>query len=215
MVYEWLRLLSFSSYTGGGSPVHLARSGFYLHHGNETHCYSCDASYSTWSYTDNVDEIHRRISPNCPFKNGGLASSGNISIDSGRQDNQSSLSAQNSGRQQNLSSQSTQSQARSQLPHHGRDTTNQPAPEGLYSFRPNMGSFQGGIPSATASATNISPAFSFYTSSTVNSPPGLSFSQLPSASSRPTGRVYRSAEVTYQLGALTLQQQVRPYIIHG
>ena len=211
MVYEWLRLLSFSSYTGGGSPVHLARSGFYLHHGNETHCYSCDASYSTWSYTDNVDEIHRRISPNCPFINGGLASSGNISIDSERQDNQSSLSAQNSGRQENLSSQSTQSQARSQLPHHGRDTTNQPAPEGLYSFRPNMGSFQGGIPSATASATNISPAFSFYPSSTVNSPPGLSFSQLPSASSRPTGRVYSLAEVTNQLGALTLQQQVRPY----
>ena len=214
MVYEWLRLLSFSSYTGGGSPVHLARSGFYLHHGNETHCYSCDASYSTWSYTDNVDEIHRRISPNCPFINGGLASSGNISIESGRQDYQSSQSNQNSGRQENLSSQSTQSQARSQLPHHGRDTTNQPAPEGLFSFRPNTGTFQGGIPATTASATNISPAFSFYPSSTVNSPPGFSFSQLPSASSQLTGRIYSSAEVTNQLGALTIQQQVRQCIIY-
>ena len=214
MVYEWLRLMSFSSYTGGGSPVHLARSGFYLHHGNETHCYSCDASYSTWSYTDNVDEIHRRISPNCPYINGGLASSGNISIESGRQDNQSSQSNQNSGRQENLSSQSTQSQARSQLPHHGRDTTNQPAPEGLFSFRPNTGTFQGGIPTSTASTTNISPAFSFYPSSTVNSPPGFSFSQLPSASSQPTGRIYSSAEVTNQLGALTIQQQVRPCIIY-
>ena len=215
MVYEWLRLMSFSSYTGGGSPVHLARSGFYLHHGNETHCYSCDASYSTWSYTDNVDEIHRRISPNCPFINGGLASSGNISIDSGRQDNQSSQSTQNSGRQENLSSQSTQSQARSQLPHHGRDTTNQPVREGLFSFRPNTGTFQGGIPSTTASATNISPAFSFYPSSAVNSPPGFSFSQLPSASSQPTGRIYSSAEVTNQLGALTIQQQVMPCILCG
>ena len=95
MSYEWLRLMTFSNYTEGGSPVHLARNGFYHSHNNETHCFCCNTSYSNWTYSDNVQEVHRRISPNCPLVNGGIESNGNISIESGTRDNQPSQAPAN------------------------------------------------------------------------------------------------------------------------
>ena len=88
MRYEWLRLMSFSNYTGGGSPVHLARNGFY-HSGNgETRCFRCNTSHSSWTYSDNVQETHRRISPNCPLVTGGIEINENVSIESGSRANQ-------------------------------------------------------------------------------------------------------------------------------
>ena len=97
MPYEWLRLISFSNYTGGGSPVHLARNGFYHSHNNETRCFSCNISHAGWTYSDNVQEVHRRISPNCPLVNGGIESNGNISIESGTRENQPSQAPANLG----------------------------------------------------------------------------------------------------------------------
>lgn len=91
MRYQWLRLESFSSYSGDGSPVHLARNGFYHLSGNETCCFCCKVSYSKWTYSDNVQEIHRQISPNCSFVNIGGKSSGNISIETDSVQNEPNL----------------------------------------------------------------------------------------------------------------------------
>ena len=89
MTYEWLRLMSFSAYNGGGSPVHLARGGFYHHQGNETRCFCCNVAYSNWTYTDDVQAVHRRISPYCPLVVQGVESTRNIPVENSGTGNQS------------------------------------------------------------------------------------------------------------------------------
>ena len=65
---NWNRLYTFRRYTGNGSAINLARGGFACEYeGNQVRCRLCPASYSNWQYPDNVEEIHRRLSPNCPF----------------------------------------------------------------------------------------------------------------------------------------------------
>lgn len=34
---------------------------------NFTKCFYCDATYSNWQFGDNPSNIHKRLSPNCPF----------------------------------------------------------------------------------------------------------------------------------------------------
>ena len=64
----WNRLLSFRRYTGDGSAVSLARGGFVCEEeGNEVRCHVCHATYSNWQHLDNVEDRHRRLSPNCPL----------------------------------------------------------------------------------------------------------------------------------------------------
>ena len=81
MVFEWLRLITFSSYGGNGRPVYLARSGFYHTERNETRCFCCDTTYSAWDATDDVDLTHRMLWPTCPFIVGGITSAGNVPVD--------------------------------------------------------------------------------------------------------------------------------------
>ena len=84
--YEWLRLESLRNYNGVGSIIHLARGGFYhdpLDGALSTRCYACNVLYHNWEYSDNVTEVHRRLSPNCPHLRGNASVSENISIDNG------------------------------------------------------------------------------------------------------------------------------------
>ncbi|KAK3097115.1 hypothetical protein FSP39_006497 [Pinctada imbricata] len=68
MRFEWLRFVSFAGERDiPVRPIFLARSGFYATgYNNDTMCYSCGTEYSEWSEHDNPDDVHRRISPNCP-----------------------------------------------------------------------------------------------------------------------------------------------------
>ena len=201
MAYEWLRLLSFSSYTGGGCPVHLARSGFYHHHGNETHCFSCNVSYSDWNYTDNVEEIHRRISPNCPFIVGGMASNGNISIEAGREENQSRQPSQN------LTNVSHDPLVPS--PASGstdRQAANLPPSNGIFSFRPSWETNPGDQSTTTGVGVSEVPRFSFYPSTAGTNASVFGFSQ--NTSQQQMGGNDAAAQIMNQLGALTIQQQV-------
>ena len=84
--YEWLRLESLRNYDGAGSIIQLARGGFYhdpLDGPLSTRCYACNVLYTNWEYFDNVTEVHRRLSPNCPHLRGNASVSGNVSIDNG------------------------------------------------------------------------------------------------------------------------------------
>ncbi|XP_062569652.1 uncharacterized protein LOC134231693 isoform X1 [Saccostrea cucullata] len=68
MHVEWMRLRTFSSYPSntGVSTLQLARDGFYYTgHTTETRCFCCRNVYREWDETSNINEIHRRISPNC------------------------------------------------------------------------------------------------------------------------------------------------------
>ncbi|KAK3585624.1 hypothetical protein CHS0354_004541 [Potamilus streckersoni] len=73
MSYEWLRLQTFINYPASapGSGIRLARAGFY-YSGNSTVtvCYACGGQHSGWNFHDDPLEIHRRISPDCPFLRG-------------------------------------------------------------------------------------------------------------------------------------------------
>ena len=84
--YEWLRLESLRNYDGAGSIIQLARGGFYhdpVDGPLSTRCYACNVLYTNWEYFDNVTEVHRRLSPNCPHLRGNASVSGNVSIDNG------------------------------------------------------------------------------------------------------------------------------------
>ena len=81
MTYEWLRYITFNTYTGSGCSILLARSGFYHTGQNETRCFCCNRTYSAWNATEDVDLTHRRLSPNCPFISGGITSAGNVPVD--------------------------------------------------------------------------------------------------------------------------------------
>ncbi|KAK3590518.1 hypothetical protein CHS0354_036339 [Potamilus streckersoni] len=73
MSVEWMRLQTFQNYpvTGHGSPIRLAREGFfYTGQGTQTRCFSCGVSHGEWKFLDNPREVHQRLSPNCPFLNG-------------------------------------------------------------------------------------------------------------------------------------------------
>ncbi|XP_052808299.1 uncharacterized protein LOC128237116 isoform X3 [Mya arenaria] len=85
--FEWLRFISFNHYQGNGNGIVLARNGFYHHPEdgpNSTRCFACGFKYNEWDMFDNVDEIHRKRSPNCPLLHGniGEGTRRNISIDS-------------------------------------------------------------------------------------------------------------------------------------
>ncbi|KAK3585619.1 hypothetical protein CHS0354_004531 [Potamilus streckersoni] len=73
MSYEWLRLQTFINYPASapGNGIRLARAGFY-YSGNSTVtvCYACGGQHSGWNFHDDPFEIHRRISPDCPFLRG-------------------------------------------------------------------------------------------------------------------------------------------------
>ncbi|XP_060070293.1 baculoviral IAP repeat-containing protein 7-like [Ylistrum balloti] len=71
MNIEWLRLQSFASVRKiNVRPIQLARAGFF-HTGasDEVRCFSCGARRSGWKIGDNLDEIHRQISPFCKHAN--------------------------------------------------------------------------------------------------------------------------------------------------
>lgn len=52
------------------SLIRLAAAGFYYTgKGSEVRCFSCDVSYSDWSYHSIPSEVHRRISPDCEYLN--------------------------------------------------------------------------------------------------------------------------------------------------
>ncbi|KAL3847304.1 hypothetical protein ACJMK2_018221 [Sinanodonta woodiana] len=73
MSYEWLRLQTFTNYpsTAPGSGIRLSRAGFYYSgNGTTTICYACGRQHSGWNFHDDPFEIHRRISPDCPFLRG-------------------------------------------------------------------------------------------------------------------------------------------------
>ncbi|XP_052808347.1 uncharacterized protein LOC128237132 isoform X2 [Mya arenaria] len=83
--FEWLRFISFNHYQGNGNGIVLARNGFYHHPEdgpNSTRCFACGFRYNEWEMFDNVDEIHRQQSPNCPLLHGniGEGTRRNISI---------------------------------------------------------------------------------------------------------------------------------------
>ncbi|KAL3848116.1 hypothetical protein ACJMK2_018995 [Sinanodonta woodiana] len=73
MSYEWLRLESFNTLPSStrGTAIRLAQSGFYYtRQGTCIRCYACNVEHEGWNNTDNLHELHQRISPNCPFLGG-------------------------------------------------------------------------------------------------------------------------------------------------
>nr|XP_034332381.1 uncharacterized protein LOC117691130 isoform X2 [Crassostrea gigas]XP_034332382.1 uncharacterized protein LOC117691130 isoform X2 [Crassostrea gigas] len=78
---EWMRLRTFSSFPSNCkvSTVQLARDGFYYTgQATETQCFCCGQKYRDWDESSNINEIHRRISPECDIANG--RSTRNIAI---------------------------------------------------------------------------------------------------------------------------------------
>lgn len=72
---EWMRLRTFSSFPSNCtvSTVQLARDGFYYTgQATETQCFCCGQKYRDWDESSNINEIHRRISPECDIANGRL-----------------------------------------------------------------------------------------------------------------------------------------------
>lgn len=81
MNYEWIRLSSFKTFPASSnvSSIRLAQSGFYfLENGEEAICFCCGLKNESWNTTETVNEIHRRLSPNCKFIKGERTN--NISI---------------------------------------------------------------------------------------------------------------------------------------
>lgn len=73
MNYEWIRLSSFKEFPASSkvSSIRLAQSGFYYSgNGEEAICFCCGLRNDSWNTTETVNEIHRRLSPNCTFSNG-------------------------------------------------------------------------------------------------------------------------------------------------
>ncbi|KAK3605776.1 hypothetical protein CHS0354_033981 [Potamilus streckersoni] len=73
MSYEWLRLESFNTLPSStrGTAIRLAQSGFYYtRQGTRIRCYACNVGHEGWNDADDPHELHRRISPNCPFLEG-------------------------------------------------------------------------------------------------------------------------------------------------
>ena len=157
MRYEWLRLMSFSNYTGGGSPVHLARNGFYHSGNNETRCICCNTSHSSWTYSDNVQETHRRISPNCPLVTGGIEINENISIESGSRGNQPLHRPANLG---NGSGSAGTGQGGSQSGVYSAARPDLPTSHGGFASNAPQGPTFGFPPASTATGISASP-FSF------------------------------------------------------
>ncbi|CAC5373532.1 unnamed protein product [Mytilus coruscus] len=70
MQFEGARFATFASFphVPGVFATRLAEAGFYYSgSGNEVVCFSCGVRYSSWRHYDSAFEIHKRISPNCPF----------------------------------------------------------------------------------------------------------------------------------------------------
>ncbi|XP_052060877.1 putative inhibitor of apoptosis [Mytilus californianus] len=70
MQFEGARFATFASFphVPGIFATRLAEAGFYYSgSGNEVVCFSCGVRYSSWRHHDSAFEIHKRISPNCPF----------------------------------------------------------------------------------------------------------------------------------------------------
>ena len=70
--HELNRVGTLRQYPADNCPslIRLAAAGFYYNgKGREVRCFSCDASYSDWSYHSIPSEVHRRISPNCEYLN--------------------------------------------------------------------------------------------------------------------------------------------------
>ena len=70
MKYEGSRFASFASFPDiqGLYVTKLASAGFYYSGiGDEVTCYSCGLKYRNWSRKDSPMEIHKQLSPNCPF----------------------------------------------------------------------------------------------------------------------------------------------------
>ncbi|KAJ8311141.1 hypothetical protein KUTeg_011305 [Tegillarca granosa] len=70
MKYEWMRLASFAEFPSS-SPAHptrLAKSGFYFQ-GNEDEvtCFRCGVKHKGWKPGDVAENVHRDVSPQCPF----------------------------------------------------------------------------------------------------------------------------------------------------
>ncbi|KAL4232792.1 E3 ubiquitin-protein ligase mib2 [Mactra antiquata] len=83
MRYEWLRLASFTSYTGAGNAIKLARQGFYHNSTDDptsTRCVYCNMTYNEWGYFDDIDRIHRQRSPDCPYHGDRSQASMNVPI---------------------------------------------------------------------------------------------------------------------------------------
>ncbi|XP_035824979.1 baculoviral IAP repeat-containing protein 2 isoform X2 [Aplysia californica] len=71
---EKLRLQTFCKYPSGAhkSAILLAKDGFvYVGTGTTSDdsvlCYFCAVNYSGWLATDNIHNVHTRLSPNCPM----------------------------------------------------------------------------------------------------------------------------------------------------
>ncbi|KAK3601376.1 hypothetical protein CHS0354_037691 [Potamilus streckersoni] len=70
MAYEWIRYASFHSFPRSidMSSTRLANAGFYsTGSGTQARCFCCKVTHDRWSRGDDPYEVHRRISPNCPF----------------------------------------------------------------------------------------------------------------------------------------------------
>ncbi|XP_071160483.1 baculoviral IAP repeat-containing protein 7-like [Mytilus edulis] len=70
MQFEGARFATFATFPHipGIFATRLAEAGFYYAgRGNEVVCFSCGVRYSSWTRNESAFEIHKRISPNCPF----------------------------------------------------------------------------------------------------------------------------------------------------
>ncbi|KAJ8315640.1 hypothetical protein KUTeg_007790 [Tegillarca granosa] len=70
MENELVRLSTFASFpkTSQAYPIRLAEAGFtYCGFSDEVKCPDCDLRYRNWSSGDLPSEIHKQLSPNCPF----------------------------------------------------------------------------------------------------------------------------------------------------
>ncbi|KAL3863441.1 hypothetical protein ACJMK2_005197 [Sinanodonta woodiana] len=83
MAYEWIRYASFNSFPRSidMSTTRLANAGFYsTGQGTQARCFCCKVTHDQWSRGDDPYEVHRRISPNCPFLRGEAHCPQNIPI---------------------------------------------------------------------------------------------------------------------------------------
>ena len=70
MFFEWARLESFHTApeTLRMWKIKLAKYGFYYTgSGNNCKCAFCGLVYGNWRYTDDPEDVHKRLSPNCPL----------------------------------------------------------------------------------------------------------------------------------------------------
>ncbi|KAK6171473.1 hypothetical protein SNE40_019657 [Patella caerulea] len=73
MVYEWLRLASFTNWYSynHARPITLAECGFYYTGKQDVvKCYSCGVEKGQWSVKSNPGAEHRQLNPWCPHLNG-------------------------------------------------------------------------------------------------------------------------------------------------